>query len=207
VSRRPAAISVARRQTISPRPAASTNCNPPRSIVRLPGTPQHARPGDRPMRLATTGTQLSGLPPHVCRERSSRRQKHANGATASVQARSALTVPDVEYGVEVGDLHESADGWGGLTKVEGDRPVPGRIADRDQVPRPAESMKLTSERSSTRSSHALSASAAVAVRRSSSVPARSTSPEIASSAQPGWVWTILMSMARDHPRDRLCGSS
>jgi hypothetical protein len=53
-------------------------------------------------------------------------------AKASVQARSALTVGDIEYRVQIGDLHESADGWCGLTQVEGDRPVPGRIADRDQ---------------------------------------------------------------------------
>jgi hypothetical protein len=53
-------------------------------------------------------------------------------AKSSVPAGSALTVGDVEYGVEIGDLHESADGWCGLTKVKGDRPVPGRVADRDQ---------------------------------------------------------------------------
>ena len=84
------------------------------------------------MRLATTGTQLSGLR-LMCVENHPRDGTSMTMvAKSSVPAGSGLTVGDVEYGVEIGDLHESADRWCGLTKVEGDRPVPGRIADRDQ---------------------------------------------------------------------------
>jgi len=97
-----------------------------------------------------------------------------------------LTDGDVEYGVEIGDINESADRWCGLTKVEGDRPVPGRIADRDQGAQAGGVDEADlGEVEYEIVTRVVRESRGRRSERSSSVAAISSSPQIASSAQRG----------------------